>query len=183
MTRIIAETGRYVITVGKHIGSDKALSCAFVAVSVDEPMVCGVVVAALEVIEAGFGVVVVAAIAEGVDACHGAGGCQDFAPGVIGIGRIGCAVGVDELDHISLQIEDIIVGRKAAAIGRVPECKGAAGFVVDEVHHGGDGAVCCDCFPHDLAVLRCIVVAHGHGGAPHRCAPHDDIAEDHMRIG
>ncbi len=74
-------------------------------VCIDEPMVRGVIVAGLEVIEAGFGVVVVAAIAERVNACHTAGGCQDFAPGVVGIGRISCAAGIDELDYIALQVK------------------------------------------------------------------------------
>ena len=71
-------------------------------------MVCGVVVAGLEAIEAGFGVVVVAAIAEGIDACHSAGAADDIAPCVIGVacdrhilkaGDIG-----DQLDYIALQV-------------------------------------------------------------------------------
>ena len=71
-------------------------------------MVRGVIVAALEIIEAGFGVVVVAAIAERVNACHSAGAADDIAPCVIGVacdrlilkaGDIG-----DQLDHIALQV-------------------------------------------------------------------------------
>ena len=57
-----------VVTIRKHIGSDKALACACEGVGVDESMVCGVVVAGLEVVEAGFGVVDVAAVAQGVAA-------------------------------------------------------------------------------------------------------------------
>ena len=77
-----------------------------------------IIVAGLQIVEAGFEIVVIATVAEGVNACHAAGGCQDFAPGVVGIGRIGCAAGSDELDHISLQIHHIIIGCKAAAAVR-----------------------------------------------------------------
>ena len=82
-----------VVTIRKHIGSDKALTCACEGVGVDEPVVRGVVVAGLEVVEAGFGVVVVAAVAQGVAVDEaGRGGSPSgggirghVAPGVAGI--------------------------------------------------------------------------------------------------
>ena len=45
-----------------------------------------VVISALEVVEARLGVVVVAAVAEGVGVCEGAGGGQYLAVGVVGVG-------------------------------------------------------------------------------------------------
>ena len=71
-------------------------------------MVCGVVVAGLEAIEAGFGIVVIATVAQGIDVCHTAGAADDIAPGIVGVacdrlilkaGDIG-----DQLDYIALQV-------------------------------------------------------------------------------
>ena len=90
-------------------------------------MVRGVVISALQVVEAGFGVVDVAAIAQGVavDETGRGGGPTGrgirghIAPGVVGVacdflifkaGDIG-----DQLDDIALEIEDVVIGRKAAA--------------------------------------------------------------------
>ena len=50
----------------------------------------GVIISALEVIEVRFGVVDVAAVAEGVIGTHGgglgAGGAENVAPGIVGVG-------------------------------------------------------------------------------------------------
>ena len=90
-------------------------------------MVCRVVISALQVVEAGFGVVDVAAVAQGVAADEaGRGGSPSgggirghVAPRIVGVacdflifkaGDIG-----DQLDDIALEIEDIVIGRKAAA--------------------------------------------------------------------
>lgn len=48
-------------------------------------MVGRVVIARLEIIEAGFVIVVIAAITQGIDACRCAGGCQNLASTVIGV--------------------------------------------------------------------------------------------------
>ena len=57
-----------------------------VGVGVDEAADGGVVVAGLEVVKAGFLVIVVAAVAEGVHLCQGAGSGKDLAVGVVGVG-------------------------------------------------------------------------------------------------
>ena len=58
-------------------------------IGVDESTCAGVIVAGLEVIEGGFGVVDIAAVAQGVgfaEGCrHGARGCADEAPGIVGV--------------------------------------------------------------------------------------------------
>ena len=66
---------RTILTVCKHICADEALSSAFIAVRIEESFDNRIIIAGLQIVEAGFGVVVVAAIAEGVNACHAAGGC------------------------------------------------------------------------------------------------------------
>ena len=68
--------------------SDKALSCGGIAVRIHKPSCGRVVIAGLEVIEAAFGIIVVATVAERVFLGQGAGGGQDLTVGVIGIGRL-----------------------------------------------------------------------------------------------
>ena len=93
-------------------------------------MVCGVVVAALQVVEAGFAVADIAAVGQRIpERDCGAGGAVDdivaagvdeadkVAPCVIGVCCHHCAVSLDDLYNVTLQIEDVVVGRKAAAAG------------------------------------------------------------------
>jgi hypothetical protein len=74
----------------------------------------GIVVAGLEVVELGFGVVVVTAIAEGVDLGNfvGTGEVDDgtFTPSVVGVSGDGFAVLIGNSDDIALQILTEVVG-------------------------------------------------------------------------
>ena len=56
---------RFIITISKHICANAALAGACIAVRADEPMVCRVVISALEVIEPRLGVVVIVVIDDG----------------------------------------------------------------------------------------------------------------------
>ena len=104
--------------------------CIFWQVGVDKPADHWVVVPALQVVEAGFDVLVVASVAQEVDVCEGAvivcdlaaGVDRDggFAPGVIAVGRDLdhvdlCAPsdgdGLVELRHVALLVCQIIVER------------------------------------------------------------------------
>ena len=68
--------------------TNKALSCGRIAVRIHEPSCGRVIIAGLEVVEAAFGIVIVATVAEGVLFGQRTGGGQDLAVGVIGIGRL-----------------------------------------------------------------------------------------------
>ena len=68
--------------------SNKSLAGGSVRISVDKPSCGRVIIAGLEVIEAAFGIVVVTTVAKRVLLRQGAGGGQDLAVGVIGIGRL-----------------------------------------------------------------------------------------------
>ena len=68
--------------------ADKALTCGGVTVCIYKPSCGGVVIAGLEVIEAAFGIVVVATVAERVLLGQRTGGGQDLTVGVVGIGRL-----------------------------------------------------------------------------------------------
>ena len=59
-----------------------------VAIRIDESPDCGVVITGLKVIEAAFGIVVVATVTERVLFGQRTGGGQDLAIGVVGIRRL-----------------------------------------------------------------------------------------------
>ena len=114
----------------------------------------GIVVAGLEVVELGFGVVVVTAVAEGVDLGDfvGTGHVHDgaFTPGVVGIPGDGFAAPVGDSNNIPLQI--------------LPEIEGA--FIVD---HTADAVlvivqryqlVDAPGFPEDFGTVQNIGMLH-----------------------
>ena len=68
--------------------ANKALTGGGVAVRIYEPSCGRVIITGLEVIEAAFGIVVVATVAEGVLVGQFTGGGQDLAVGVVGVGRL-----------------------------------------------------------------------------------------------
>ena len=75
-------------------------------IGVYETAGAGVIVAGLEVIEGGFGVVDIAAVAQGVgfaEGCrHGAGGISNIAPGIVGIFHDNGAAAVHDGNDIAL---------------------------------------------------------------------------------
>ena len=131
-----------------------ALPCRGVAICIYKSANGGVVISALQVVEAGLGVVVVAAVAEGVGVCQGAGGGEDFAVGVVGVGGCGAAFFVYEAQHIALEVGDVVVHRVVNL-----QRKGIATLVVEEV----EGGVAVG-LPEELAA--CVEV--GVGNAVHR---------------
>ena len=86
----------------------------------------------MEVIEAGFSIVVVAAVAQGVDLRQGAFCGNDLAVGVVFVAGDNISVGIDDLHHIALQVGDVVIGgavvlyRIGNAAGIVEEIEGVA---------------------------------------------------------
>ena len=75
-----------------------------VAVRIDESPDCGVVITGLEVIEAAFGIVVIATVTKRILLGQFTGGGQDLAVRVIGVTRYGIAAGVHQAHDIALQV-------------------------------------------------------------------------------
>ena len=80
------------------------MSCRNIIIRVNEPTNGGIVIAALEVVESGFGIVIVAPVADGVGGCEGAFGGEDAAPCVVGVGGKDCAVRGNHALHIALLV-------------------------------------------------------------------------------
>ena len=70
---IVFKRDRIVEAIGEHVIAQDALAGGDEGVCADEAAHLGVVVAGLEVIEAGFGVVDIATVAEGVQLAEGGG--------------------------------------------------------------------------------------------------------------
>ena len=108
--------------------------CIFWQVGVDKPADHWVVVPALQVVEAGFDVLVVAPIPQGVDACEGVVVARDlaagvycdggFAPGVVAVARDGFVILRDLRQLLQLVIRILlrIFCRDAGRIGRNAAC-------------------------------------------------------------
>ena len=140
---------RIIVAVCKHIKSGKAVTGAYIAVRIDEPANLGVIVTALEIIEACFGIVIVAAVAERVDLSHAAGCRDDFSVGVIVICRDLIAGGINQIHHVALEIGNVIIGRCCRTVA-IDQAVRHTDVVVVEVQRFGDCAV-RDCFPQQFA--------------------------------
>ena len=68
-----------------------------------------IVISALEVIETGFGVVIIAAVAKRIDFSHGSGGSDYIAVGIVIIARNYCSGSVYQGHYIALKVGDVIV--------------------------------------------------------------------------
>ena len=131
-------------------------------------MVRRVVIAALQIIEPGFGIVVVATVAQWVPVGKGRTGgllihqavavsvrnANQLAPGIVGIGGVDLfrpaneiSVGIlhrqgaENFNHVALLVQRVEVCYVAAAIiGRILDCKGSALGIVGEDHDLGRAA-------------------------------------------
>ena len=112
----------------------------------------------MQVVEAGFRVVVVAAIPQRVDFRHGAGSGQDFAVGVVGICRYLVAIAIDKVHHIPLEVCNVVVGSRRGTIV-VNQGIGIPDIVIPEVQglggiSAGNGLPQQHAAGVDIAVLR-----------------------------
>ena len=106
------------------------MSGSCIGIRIEESTDGGVVVSGLEVVEPRFIIVVVAAVAERVNLCEGAGGGDDVAVGVLVVAGYGCAIGINELHYIALQVGDAVI-QHIANLHR----NGSAGLVIEEIQN------------------------------------------------
>ncbi len=151
------------MAIGKHIRTKEALAGTAIGVGVYKTADSGVIIAALEVIEAGLNIVIIASIADWVDMgdmigvslqrqdCAGRAFYRShFPPGIIlvggdqgGIIALGLSIvaSVDRL-HVALQVLGVIVIGEAGVPGVFhPYAYNRAVFVMQEHQRAGKGAV------------------------------------------
>ena len=104
----------------------------------NKPPELRVIIPAVEIVQPGFCVVIVASVAEGILVAHGvAGGVSDgaFAPGVVGVFRNHLPRGgPDDGNDIPLQVVEVVEQH-----GTVGEAHALAGAVVEEPHNAVPG--------------------------------------------
>ena len=155
MAGCIRIANRIISTICKHVIPYQALISACVAICIDKPAGVGVIVAGLQVVEAGLAVVVVATIPQWVDFRHGAGSGQDFAIGIIRVCRYLVAIAIDQVHHIPLEVGDVVVGSGGGTVVVnqgigipyvvIPEVQGLCGTALPQQHAAGI----------DIAVFLC----------------------------
>ena len=66
--------------------------------------------------------------------------------------RNNMSICLNQLDHVALQIQDIVIGIKGSAIGGIFQCKRLPGFIIDEIQHGCQGIIGPNGFAGHFAV-------------------------------
>ena len=117
----INHSNRIIQTIRPHIAAEDALTGGHIYVGRDEAANFWVVVAGGEIVEAGFGIVVVTAITERVVrakcSCQGAGGGYQLAPRIVDIFYHTHAAFVHKANYIILAVSQIIVLRAVVVHG------------------------------------------------------------------
>ena len=114
------------MAIRKHIGSNKALAGRIIDICIDKASIGRIIVAGLEVVIAGFAVVVIAAIAKRVLFCHAAGSVKDITPRVVGIACSDSSVRSDQLHYVTLQVQDIVIRREVRTVRGIEHGKWGA---------------------------------------------------------
>ena len=166
---------RVVVTIREHVVPQEALPRRGKGVGAHKPADGGVIIAALEVIESRFGIVVIAAVAEGIDRCEVAGLGEDIAPGIVGVGSdfgkarnlvVGSFHPVDR-GHVALEVLGEVVFRPGRGPGSpVGNAADAAVLVEGVAKIVGKAPVgLVDRLAHGFSVYQVIFSAAAVGGS------------------
>ena len=113
---------RVIQAIREHVGSDEPLPGAGEAVRIDKPTDVRVVVAALEVVEPGLAVEIIASIPDRIDrgdrCAAGGADAEDLAEGVVAVAPVDRSVPVDDLHYVALQVRHVVVQRPVIAQDR-----------------------------------------------------------------
>ena len=122
----------------------------------------GVIVSGLQIVEAGVGVVVVAAVAQGVELSDsnstGIGRGAELAPCGVGVFCNDRSAGVHQAYYITLNVQEIVVGDGLCCAVGVDQGIGIAGSVIDEVKNDVIPSAVCDRLTHNFTILRNIIM-------------------------
>mgnify|MGYP007076514988 CR=1 FL=1 len=123
---LITKQDRIILAICEHVTIQNATNIrSYICIRIDEPAVRKVVVPALEVVEARFAVVVVAAVTQGVDVPDEAGGSVLLsvcivhgvvAPRAVVVGRDERTGGIQKGNDVALRVEDVVVELRCLAV-------------------------------------------------------------------
>ena len=122
---------RIVPAIGKEICS-RYIAGRYLPIRVHKPPHFRVIISAVEVVQSRFGVVVISAVAQGVDRAEGGGGgavdLEQLAERAVGILDNAVAVRVQQGEHVAAEVAEVI--HRCAATGHAV---GAAVRVIGEI--------------------------------------------------
>ena len=159
---LITKQDRIILAICEHVTIQNATNIrSYICIRINEPAVGEVIVPALEVVKARFAVVVIAAVAKGVDVpdegrirglfavstMHGI-----VAPRAVVVGRGERAVRVQQRNDVALRVEDIVIERRGRAVV-IDHGERLVAVVVDKLER-----LVAPSLPHDLAGERGVVV-------------------------
>ena len=151
----VFKIGRIIIAIREHITAEDALAGGGIGVGVEEAAQLGVVVAGLEVVQTGIGIVIIGSVAKRViraqGACQGAGGAEHLAVGAVGIADDRGTGGVYDVQDIALEVRDVIV-QGAIILDGI----GRAHGIVEEIQ-----SIAAPGLPHQLAAGIIVFVLSG----------------------
>ena len=155
LTIRIALVHRVIFAVCEHVGAQEA-GCVrrCVAVGVYEAADLRIIIARLEIIEAGFRVVIITAIAERIYIRKCSAAAYYLAPRVVAVACNNISAAVNDTDNVALRVEHIIVQRII-----VLHRQRLVVLVVDEV----DGLAAARLPRHEAAEGREIILRRAHG--------------------
>ena len=148
-----------ITTICKHIYAKKSLPRTRITIRINKPMILRVIVSTLQVVEPRLGIIIISAIPERIHFRQITLGRNYLAPRGVNIFRLQDTAFVNDLHHVALQIEDVIIGIGGTSLRRVVERKWTTGFVVEKVqcrgfHRGHDDLA------DDFSALREILMRH-----------------------
>ena len=142
-----------ILAICEHIGAEETVGVGgSEGIRIDKPAVGEVIIAALEVVETGLGVVVIAAVAQGVEVADrrvAAVVHRAVAPCIIVVGCSDLAARIEDGGHIALRVEDVVIELRCLAV-LVDHGERLVAVVIDEL----EGVIVTPSLPHDLAGER-----------------------------
>ena len=159
--------------IGKHIAAGNTLPCGNKSVCTDKPPELRVIIAAVEIVQPGLGIVIIPPVAERILITHGvAGGVGDgtLAPGVVAVLSHNLSgSSPDNGNNIPLDIVEVVEQH-----GPVGKAHALAGAVVEEAH---------DRIPGLLRQNLTAVEEEFRGGAVHRFGRSDAVSVVLIAVG
>ena len=128
------------------------------SICINESAQLRIVITGLAVIQLAFGIIVVATVVDGVHFCQRADSGNDLAVGVILVGSNSFSIGIDDLNHITLEVGNVII-YSTVMLQRIR----SSGCVIEEVQ-----SVIALGFPQQLAACVQVVMhnlVHGFASA------------------
>lgn len=123
---------RIVGAVGEHVVAKQTIACGSILVRVDKPGNHRVIITALQIVEACFGIVIIPAIPQRIDVRQAAAGGNELAPGVVLIGGQYIAVDILNAGDVALLGGHVVAGHIGAAGRVIPEANRRTFVVIEE---------------------------------------------------